>query len=61
VTSDSLPGVTRNFDSYSAAAAEAGLSRIYGGVHTRADHDAGVVLGHQVAAAVIISAGAGWV
>jgi hypothetical protein len=35
-------------DSYSAAATEAGLSRIYGGVHTRFDHDAGLRLGHDV-------------
>jgi len=49
VTSDVLPGVVRNFDSYSAAATEAGLSRIYGGVHTRIDHVAGATLGSAVA------------
>ena len=49
VTSDVLPGVVRNFDSYSAAATEAGLSRIYGGVHTRIDHVAGLELGIDVA------------
>jgi membrane-associated phospholipid phosphatase len=59
-TSDALPGVTRNFDSYGAAATEAGLSRIYGGVHTRIDHDAGMVLGHDVASAVLRSAASGW-
>jgi membrane-associated phospholipid phosphatase len=53
VTSDVLPGVVRTFDSYSAAATEAGLSRIYGGVHTRLDHVAGLELGHDVAAFVL--------
>jgi len=53
VTSDSLPGVVRTFDSYSAAASEAGLSRIYGGVHTRIDHVAGAQLGRDVAAFVL--------
>jgi membrane-associated phospholipid phosphatase len=53
VTSDVLPGVIRNFDSYSAAATEAGLSRIYGGVHTRLDHVAGVELGNNVAGFVL--------
>jgi len=31
--SDALPGVTRSFPSFSAAAEEAGLSRILGGIH----------------------------
>ena len=53
VTSDVLPGLVRNFDSYSAAATEAGLSRIYGGVHTRLDHLAGVELGNDVAGFVL--------
>jgi len=57
--SDVLPGVTRTFDSYGAAATEAGLSRIYGGVHTRLDHDSGTVLGHDVAAEVLRSAASG--
>jgi hypothetical protein len=53
VRSDSLKDVVRSFDSYDAAATEAGLSRIYGGVHTRADHDAGVKLGRDVANLVL--------
>jgi hypothetical protein len=53
VTSDTLPGVVRSFDGYSAAATEAGLSRIYGGVHTRLDHAAGVQLGQDVAGFVL--------
>jgi hypothetical protein len=38
---------------YGAVATEAGLSRIYGGVHTRIDHEAGLELGHDVAAFVL--------
>ena len=33
VGSESLPGVTRSYDSLSAAAEEIGMSRIYGGIH----------------------------
>jgi hypothetical protein len=53
VTSPALPGVTRSFTSFSDAAEEAGLSRIYAGVHTRLDHVAGVELGHNVAGFVL--------
>jgi PAP2 superfamily len=49
VSSESLPGVTRHFTSFSAAAEEAGLSRIYAGQHFRTDHIAGKDLGGQVA------------
>jgi membrane-associated phospholipid phosphatase len=49
VSSDALAGVTRHFDTFQAAATEAGLSRIYAGQHTRLDHDAGVTLGSDVA------------
>jgi membrane-associated phospholipid phosphatase len=52
VTSESLPGVTRHFTSFSAAAAEAGLSRIYAGQHFRTDHVAGLDLGEQVAESI---------
>ncbi len=48
VSSPTLPGVTRAFDSFHAAATEAGLSRIYAGVHTRLDHQAGLALGALV-------------
>jgi membrane-associated phospholipid phosphatase len=48
VTSEVLPGVTRHFTSFSAAAREAGLSRIYAGQHFRFDHVAGSRLGEQV-------------
>jgi membrane-associated phospholipid phosphatase len=48
VTSPTLPGVTRSFAHFDAAVTEAGLSRIYAGVHTRVDHEAGLALGAQV-------------
>jgi predicted lipoprotein with Yx(FWY)xxD motif len=53
VTSPALPGVTRSFRSFSAAAEEAGLSRIYAGVHTRLDHVAGLKIGYDVATFVL--------
>ena len=49
VTSESLAGVTRHFTSFSAAAEEAGLSRIFAGQHFRTDHIAGKSLGEHVA------------
>jgi membrane-associated phospholipid phosphatase len=55
VTSESLAGVTRHFTSFSEAAEEAGLSRIYSGQHFRFDHLAGKRLGHQVARSVLSS------
>jgi hypothetical protein len=45
--------VTRSFTSFDAAVEEAGLSRIYAGVHTRIDHQAGVGLGDDVAGFVL--------
>ncbi len=56
VTSTALPGVTRSFTSFTAAAQEAGLSRIFSGQHTRIDHVAGVELGHDVARFVLHNA-----
>jgi len=55
VTSESLAGVTRHFTSFSEAAEEAGLSRIYAGQHFRFDHIAGRRLGRQVAESVVRS------
>ena len=49
VTSESLAGGKRHFTSFSAAAQEAGVSRIYAGQHFRSDHIAGKKLGRQVA------------
>jgi membrane-associated phospholipid phosphatase len=53
VTSESLPGVKRHFTSFSAAAHEAGVSRIYAGQHFRTDHIAGKGLGANVAESVV--------
>jgi len=48
VGSTGLPGVTREFDSFVAAAEEAGISRIYGGIHFMQDNTAGLAIGGQV-------------
>ena len=56
VTSDVLPGVVRQFSSYQDIATEAGLSRIFAGVHTRLDHEAGFALGRSVAQFVLRTA-----
>src|SRR4051812_8188028 len=53
LTSATDPGVTRSFTSLTAAADEAGLSRIWAGQHTRIDHLAGQQLGTQVADEVL--------
>lgn len=52
VTSETLPGVKRHFASFSAAAEEASLSRIYAGQHFMSDVVAGKKLGAEVAKAV---------
>jgi hypothetical protein len=49
VTSEVLPGVERSFDSFSDAAEEATMSRIFAGVHFRFDLTAGHRLGREVA------------
>ncbi len=41
-------GMTRSFASFSEAAAEAGQSRIYGGIHWQFDNQAGLAAGHDV-------------
>lgn len=52
VGSDGLPGVTRDFDTFTEAAAEGGQSRIYGGIHWQYDNTDGLAggraLGHYV-------------
>ena len=53
VTSDSLPGVVRHYASFQAAAQEAGMSRIYGGIHYSFDNTAGQALGNAVGEYVI--------
>ena len=49
VTSETMPGIVRSFTSFSAAAAEASLSRIFAGQHFRFDETAGEHLGREVA------------
>jgi hypothetical protein len=53
VTSEVLPGVERVFTSFSAAADEASLSRIYAGQHFRFDQVAGQRLGGRIADLVL--------
>lgn len=48
VGSDGLPLVTRSFDSFSEAAAEAGISRIYGGIHYQDDNLDGLSTGRNI-------------
>lgn len=50
---DALPGQTREFDGFYAAADEASLSRIWAGQHTTIDEDAGQQLGSSVAQFVL--------
>ena len=49
LTSDDLQGVTHSFTSFSAAAAEAENSVVWGGIHFRFDVTAGQALGQSVA------------
>jgi hypothetical protein len=53
VTSEILPGVVRSFQSFSAAAEEATLSRVFAGQHFRFDLTAGSRLGRDVADTVV--------
>jgi hypothetical protein len=53
VTSELLPGVERSFSSFSAAAEEAAISRVFAGVHSRTDLTSGGRLGSDVAAFVL--------
>ena len=45
--------VTRQFGSFTQAAEEAGMSRIYGGIHFNFDNTAGLKLGSEVASATL--------
>lgn len=46
--SDFLPGVTRAFSSFSGAANEAALSRLYGGIHFRSANEDGLAAGEEI-------------
>jgi hypothetical protein len=47
-TGPGLPGVTRSFTSFNQAAEEAGMSRVYGGIHFMSDNTAGLASGKKV-------------
>jgi hypothetical protein len=49
IRSDGLPGVTRSFSGFRAAAEEAGRSRIYGGIHYQFDNSEGLACGKALA------------
>jgi len=49
LASDELPGVMRSFNSFTRAAAENGVSRIYLGIHWQFDNTEGQTLGRQIA------------
>ena len=52
VRSDSLPGVTRHFESLAACADEIGMSRIYGGIHFQFSNRDGKASGLKIAEAI---------
>lgn len=56
VESDDLPGVLRSYDSFSQAAWESGLSRIYGGIHFWSGNVGGLAGGAHVGAFVVARA-----
>ena len=47
-TSDAMPGFSRTFHSFSEAAAEAGLSRIFGGIHFMSANQHGLASGARL-------------
>jgi hypothetical protein len=49
VESDGIPGTRRSYRGFGHAAREAGLSRIYGGIHYECDNREGLALGRAVA------------
>ena len=53
IRSADLPGVTRSYPSYRNASEEAGMSRIFGGIHFQADNYDGLALGQRVACRLI--------
>ena len=52
-TSQGLPNVTRSYASFSSAAAEAGMSRIYGGIHWQYDNVVALNSGDQLGNLVV--------
>ncbi|MFO0908275.1 MAG: phosphatase PAP2 family protein [Isosphaeraceae bacterium] len=58
-SSDAMPGTTRAFESFYQAAEEAGMSRIYGGIHYSFDNEDGQALGRSVGQVALRSAAQG--
>jgi membrane-associated phospholipid phosphatase len=52
-TSMNLPGITRTFNGFYAAADEAGISRIYGGIHFLSSNQDGLATGKSVGGYVL--------
>ncbi|MEX0884804.1 MAG: vanadium-dependent haloperoxidase [Phycisphaeraceae bacterium] len=50
---DAIDGEVREFDSFWAAAEEAAMSRVYGGIHYRFTNDVSLELGRQIAEHVV--------
>jgi hypothetical protein len=50
---DFLPGVTRSFNSFTAAAQEAADSRVYAGIHFRSASEDGLAAGRKIGALVM--------
>lgn len=53
ITSEDLPGVVRTFSTYAEAAREAGMSRVYGGIHFLWSDTEGQKLGKAIAREVM--------
>ncbi len=51
--SDDVPGILRSYPSFSAAAAESGMSRIYGGIHFMSGNRFGLSSGNRVGTSVV--------
>ena len=52
-TSPGLTGVKRSFSSFQAAAAEAGISRVYGGIHFEFANQDGLATGKKIGDAIV--------
>jgi membrane-associated phospholipid phosphatase len=52
-TSIGLPGVVRSYSSFSQAADEAGMSRVYGGIHFQSGNQDGLVMGRALGRYVV--------
>jgi hypothetical protein len=54
-TSVTLPGVARHFDSFADAAAEAGRSRTFGGIHFEYSDQDGMAMGRAIGDWVLVA------